>query len=136
MSGNTIILNIEDIVPAWDMYMLSLNTKYPGEKKLKVFEFVELWYFTPDSCVSMSLENKSSSSSSYVFNKDTPGSLSLKSMVSSWPSHKALHDHDLSWKQFDLGKNNFLLHISKMEWLAEHQASLAIFFMSIISHES
>ncbi|KIK95743.1 hypothetical protein PAXRUDRAFT_140006 [Paxillus rubicundulus Ve08.2h10] len=32
MSGNTILLNIEGIVPVWDMYMLSLDIKYPGEK--------------------------------------------------------------------------------------------------------
>ncbi|KIK79875.1 hypothetical protein PAXRUDRAFT_74063, partial [Paxillus rubicundulus Ve08.2h10] len=43
---------------------------------------------------------------------------------------------NLSWKQFNLGKNNFLLHIAKIEWLAEHQASLTVFFMSIMSHES
>ncbi|KIK96820.1 hypothetical protein PAXRUDRAFT_137627, partial [Paxillus rubicundulus Ve08.2h10] len=105
-------------------------------QKLKAFEFVELWYFTPDGCASMSLENKSTSSSSYTFNEDTPGSLLLKSTTSCHPSSKALHDHDLSWKKFDLRKNNFLLHIAKMEWLAEHQASLTVFFMSIILHKS
>ncbi|KIK79376.1 hypothetical protein PAXRUDRAFT_161432 [Paxillus rubicundulus Ve08.2h10] len=32
MSGNTVLLDIKGIVPAWDMYMLSLDIKYPGEK--------------------------------------------------------------------------------------------------------
>ncbi|KAF8841680.1 hypothetical protein BDN67DRAFT_1010356 [Paxillus ammoniavirescens] len=32
MSGNTILLDIEGIVPAWDMYTLSLDIKCPGEK--------------------------------------------------------------------------------------------------------
>ncbi|KIK75426.1 hypothetical protein PAXRUDRAFT_19013 [Paxillus rubicundulus Ve08.2h10] len=34
MSGNTILLDIEGIVPVWDMYTLSLNIKYPGEKQV------------------------------------------------------------------------------------------------------
>ncbi|KIK74784.1 hypothetical protein PAXRUDRAFT_19538 [Paxillus rubicundulus Ve08.2h10] len=32
MSGNTILLDIEGIVPAWDIYTLSLDIKCPGEK--------------------------------------------------------------------------------------------------------
>ncbi|KIK74859.1 hypothetical protein PAXRUDRAFT_19472 [Paxillus rubicundulus Ve08.2h10] len=34
MSGNTILLDIEGIVPVWDMCTLSLNIKYPGEKQV------------------------------------------------------------------------------------------------------
>ncbi|KIJ05220.1 hypothetical protein PAXINDRAFT_93743 [Paxillus involutus ATCC 200175] len=104
-------------------------------QKLWSFEFVELWYFTPDGCSTTSSENKSTASGAYTFTEDGPF-LSLKSTVSCRPSSRAIHDHDLPWRQFDLGKNNFLLHIRKLGWPQEHQASLAIFFMTIISHES
>ncbi|KAF9237571.1 hypothetical protein BU15DRAFT_75939 [Melanogaster broomeanus] len=82
---------------------------------IKNFEFVELWYFTPEGCSITSSENKSTASGAYTFAEDGPF-LSLKSTASCRASPRALHDRDLSWRQFDLGKNNFLLHIAKANW--------------------
>ncbi|KIJ15710.1 hypothetical protein PAXINDRAFT_11303 [Paxillus involutus ATCC 200175] len=93
------------------------------------------WYFTPEGCLSTSLKNKSTTNSSYTFTQDGPGFLLLKSTASCRPSSKALHDHDHSWRQFDIRKNNILLHIAKMDWPAEHQATLAIFFIAVTFHE-
>ncbi|KAF9230064.1 hypothetical protein BU15DRAFT_84092 [Melanogaster broomeanus] len=103
-------------------------------QKLKNFEYVELWYFTPEGCRTTSDENKSTASGSYTFAEEGQY-LSLKSSASHKPSPKAIHDHHLSWRQFDIGKNNYLLHLAKLKWPEEHQASLALFFMTIISHE-
>ncbi|KIK75118.1 hypothetical protein PAXRUDRAFT_19265 [Paxillus rubicundulus Ve08.2h10] len=105
------------------------------EAMLKSFEFVELWYFMLDGCSTTSSENKSTASRAYTFTEDGPF-LSLKSTALCRPLSRAVHDHDLAWRQFDLGKNNFLLHIRKLSWPQEHQASLTIFFMTIISHKS
>jgi hypothetical protein len=104
-------------------------------QKLKNFEYVELWYLSPEGCAFTSNENKSTASGAYTFAEDG-AFLSLKSTASCRPSSKALHDRDLTWRQFDLAKNNFLLHIAKLGWPEEHQASLAMFFMTIISHDS
>ncbi|KAG8220578.1 hypothetical protein J3R82DRAFT_2799 [Butyriboletus roseoflavus] len=34
MSGDTVLLDIEDVIPDWETYTFSLNTVHPGEKKI------------------------------------------------------------------------------------------------------
>ncbi|KIK76209.1 hypothetical protein PAXRUDRAFT_170631 [Paxillus rubicundulus Ve08.2h10] len=116
----------ENILPCPSQYAIH---------KLRAFKYVKLWYFTPEGCLSTLLKNKSTANGSYTFTKDGPGFLLLKSTALHRPSSKVLHDHDLSWRQFNIGKNNFLLHIARMDWPAEHQATLAMFFIAITSHE-
>ncbi|KIK75013.1 hypothetical protein PAXRUDRAFT_174082, partial [Paxillus rubicundulus Ve08.2h10] len=103
-------------------------------QKLKSFEYVELWYFTPEGCHITSDKNKSMARGSYTFTEEGQY-LSLKSSASHKPSPKAVLDQHLSWHQFNLGKNNYLLHPAKLKWPEEPQVSLALFFMTIISHE-
>jgi hypothetical protein len=51
------------------------------------------------------------------------GMVALKTIA----SFKA--SYDLSWRQFDLVKTSFLIHIEKNGWLKKHQQALALFFM-------
>ncbi|KAG1846465.1 hypothetical protein F4604DRAFT_1595008 [Suillus subluteus] len=105
-------------------------------QKIKNMEYVELWYFSPDGCREASTTSRSMSDSDNAsgFAK-VNGMVALKTLASSKASHKAIQDHDLSWRQFDLAKTSFLVHIEKSGWPEKHQQSLALFFTLITNHE-
>ncbi|KAG1875664.1 hypothetical protein F4604DRAFT_2007512 [Suillus subluteus] len=105
-------------------------------QKIKNMEYVELWYFSPDSCREASTTSRSMSDSDDAsgFAK-VDGMVALKTLASSKASHKAIQDHDLLWRQFDLAKTSFLVHIEKSGWPEKHQQSLALFFTLITNHE-
>ncbi|KAG1744625.1 uncharacterized protein EDB91DRAFT_1246740 [Suillus paluster] len=101
--------------------------------KLKSFECVELWYFSPDSCKDTADEAKSSADSTFGFTK-VNDFVALKAVTAFKPSRKAIQDHSLEWRQFDMAKNSFLLYINKLNWLEKHQCTITMFFMNVVSH--
>jgi hypothetical protein len=102
-------------------------------QKLKSFEFVELWYFSPDGCKEALDEAKTSSDDTFGLTR-VDDFVALKPVASCKPSRKAIQDQSLEWRQFDLAKNSFLLYINKLSWPEKHQRALTMFFMNIISH--
>lgn len=48
ISGDTILLDIEGVVPGWETYMFSLNAIQPGETVRKLY-FVSSFYLLPFS---------------------------------------------------------------------------------------
>ncbi|KAG0706722.1 hypothetical protein DFH29DRAFT_995588 [Suillus ampliporus] len=103
-------------------------------QKIKNMEYVELWYFSPDGCRDAADNSRSSSEDAYGFAK-VEGMVALKPVASFKASQKALQDHDLSWRQFDLAKTSYLVHLEKCSWPEKHQQALAMFFMLITNHE-
>ncbi|OAX31370.1 hypothetical protein K503DRAFT_806118 [Rhizopogon vinicolor AM-OR11-026] len=104
-------------------------------QKLKSFEFVELYYFSPDGCKKAADEAKTSSDDTFGLTR-VDDFIALKPVASCKPSCKVIQDHSLDWQQFDLAKNSFLLHINKLSWPEKHQWALTMFFMNIITHPS
>jgi hypothetical protein len=99
-------------------------------------EYIELWYFSPDSCHKASVTSRSTSDSDNAFGfAKVDGIVALKTIASFKASQKAIQDHDLSWQQFDLAKTSFLIHIKKGGWPEKHQQALAMFFMLITNHD-
>ncbi|KAG1823817.1 uncharacterized protein BJ212DRAFT_1296356 [Suillus subaureus] len=88
--------------------------------KLKSFEYVKLWYFSPDGCKATADEAKTSADNAFGFTK-VDDFVALKPVASFKASHRAIQDHCLEWCQFDLAKNSFLLYINKLNWPTKHQ---------------
>jgi len=103
-------------------------------QKIKNREFIELWYFSPDGCREARDQNKSTAEDAFGLTR-VDGFVALKSVSSFKASNKALQDHDLSWRQFDMAKTSFLIHIEKSGWLEKHQQALTLFFTLITNHE-
>ncbi|KAG1789993.1 uncharacterized protein HD556DRAFT_755777 [Suillus plorans] len=101
--------------------------------KLKSFEYVELWYFSPDGCKTTADDAKTSAEDTFGLAK-VDDFVALKPVASFKASRKAVQDHNLEWRQFDLAKNSFLLHINKLKWPEKHQRALTMFFMNIVAH--
>ncbi|KAG1906234.1 uncharacterized protein F5891DRAFT_1125632 [Suillus fuscotomentosus] len=94
-------------------------TPHPSQyaiHKLKSFEYVELWYFSPDGCKETADEAKSSADGTFGFTK-------VEDFVALKPV-----------RQFDMAKNSFLLYINKLNWPEKHQHAITMFFMNIVSH--
>ncbi|KAG2125468.1 hypothetical protein DEU56DRAFT_759207 [Suillus clintonianus] len=105
-------------------------------QKVKSMEYVELWYFSPDGCREAAMTSRSTSDSDDAFGfARVDGMVALKTIASFKASQKAVQDHDLSWRQFDLAKTSFLIHIEKNGWPEKHQQALALFFTLITNHE-
>ncbi|KAG2043194.1 hypothetical protein BDR03DRAFT_1006071 [Suillus americanus] len=98
--------------------------------KLKTFEYVELWYFSPDGCKTMAEDAKTNADDAFGLTK-VDDFVALKPVTSFKASRKAIQDHTLEWRQFDLAKNSFLLYINKLNWPDKHQRALTMFFMNI-----
>ncbi|KAG1793001.1 uncharacterized protein HD556DRAFT_1444097 [Suillus plorans] len=101
--------------------------------KLKSYEYVELWYFSPEGCKETADEAKSSADNTYGFTK-VDDFVALKLVTSFKPSRKVIQDHSLEWWQFDMAKNCFLLQINRLGWPEKHQRAITMFFMNIVSH--
>ncbi|KAG2075410.1 hypothetical protein BDR04DRAFT_1069823 [Suillus decipiens] len=111
-------------------------THHPSQyaiHKLKSFEYIELWYFSPDGCKDTANEAKSSVDSTFGFTK-VDDFIALKAVAAFKPSRKAIQDHSLEWRQFNMAKNSFLLYINKLKWPEKHQCALTMFFMNVVSH--
>ncbi|KAG1900535.1 uncharacterized protein F5891DRAFT_980130 [Suillus fuscotomentosus] len=89
-------------------------------QKIKSMEYVELWYFSPEGCWEASESSRTDGRRFIRLGKGR---------------RKALQDHDLSWRQFDMAKTSFLVHIDKNGWPDKHQQALALFFTLITNHE-
>ncbi|KAG0692213.1 hypothetical protein DFH29DRAFT_861058 [Suillus ampliporus] len=103
--------------------------------KLKSFKYVELWYLSLDGCKETSDEAKSSADDTFGLTR-VDDFIALKPVASFKASRKAIQDHSLEWRQFDLAKNSFLLYINKLNWPEKHQRALTMFFMNIVAHPS
>ncbi|KAG1787468.1 uncharacterized protein HD556DRAFT_1246761 [Suillus plorans] len=101
--------------------------------RLKSFKYIELWYFSPDECKATADEAKTNADDAFGFTK-VEDFVALKPVASFKASHRAIQDHSLEWRQFDLTKNSFLLHINKLKWPEKHQCALTMFFMNIVAH--
>ncbi|KAG1718680.1 hypothetical protein EDB19DRAFT_1920178 [Suillus lakei] len=91
--------------------------------KLKSYEYVELWYFSPDGCREAANEAKSSADGTFGFTK-VDDFVALKTIASFRPSCKVIQDHGIEWCQFDMAKNSFLIYINKLNWPEKHQRAV------------
>ncbi|KAF9239302.1 hypothetical protein BU15DRAFT_46860 [Melanogaster broomeanus] len=101
--------------------------------KLKNFEFVELWYFSPEGC-------KDAAKTSTSTMEDTFGISKVDDILTMWPvaalrqSRNVINDCDLPISDFFRAKNSFLVHIERASWPKKHINALAEFFWHLENH--
>ncbi|KAG1792599.1 uncharacterized protein HD556DRAFT_1238950, partial [Suillus plorans] len=84
-------------------------------QKLTNFEFVELWYFSPDGCKE-ALRSSHSIAENDLSIMMIDDQLTLRPSSALKASKAALADHKLLFSNFLREKNLFLVQISKAEW--------------------
>jgi len=103
-------------------------------QKLSSFDFVELWYFSPEGCADAARYNNKSHAEDTFGLSRTDDILTVKSVASVRASRNALADQELSFESFLQAKNSFLVYARKANWPPANLDSLATFFWGIETH--
>ena len=93
-------------------------------------EYVPLWYFCSEGCAEVADENRQRGDDALGITRTESG-LAFKPAAASRPSKNALHDHELTWRQYH---SNFLVRINIYNWHKHYISSLLDFFGAICTH--
>jgi len=102
-------------------------------QKISAFNFVELWYFSPEGCSEAAKNHHSQADDSFGLTSSN-NILTLHPVVSVRASRLACANHNLSFSEFLRAKNSFLHHIKQVSWPNKHINTLAEFFWNLENH--
>jgi hypothetical protein len=103
-------------------------------ERLGKFEYVPLWYFTPDGCADAASSQRSADDT-FSFARSEADTMVLKPVASVRASRKALRDEDLSWDQMEIASSLLLRHQRQLHWPEPATDALAIFYYNLQNHE-
>ena len=103
-------------------------------QKLHSFDFVELWYFSPEGCADAVWHNSKSQADDAFGLSKTDDILTVRSVASVRALRNALANHELSFESFLQAKNNLLVYARKADWPPVNLGLLATFFWNIETH--
>ncbi|KIK78725.1 hypothetical protein PAXRUDRAFT_54756, partial [Paxillus rubicundulus Ve08.2h10] len=101
--------------------------------KLKNFEFIELWYFSPEGCRDAAKSSSSTMEDTFSISK-VDDVLTMWLIAALKQSRNMVNNCDLSISDFFRAKNNFLIHIEQASWPKKHVNALAEFFWHLENH--
>ncbi|KAG1776788.1 hypothetical protein EV702DRAFT_1227478 [Suillus placidus] len=102
-------------------------------QKLTNFEYVELWYFSPEGCKDALKSSRSVADNDLSITR-TDDQLTLRPTSAFKASKAATADHELSFSIFLRAKNLFLVQISKAKWPQPNIDALSLFFWHLENH--
>ncbi|KAG2099903.1 uncharacterized protein F5147DRAFT_763024 [Suillus discolor] len=102
-------------------------------QKLTNFEYVELWYFSPEGCKDALKSSRSVADNDMSITR-TDDQLTLRPTSAFKASKAAMADHELSFSIFLRAKNLFLIQISKAKWPQPNIDALSLFFWHLENH--
>ncbi|KAJ7257570.1 hypothetical protein B0H12DRAFT_984626, partial [Mycena haematopus] len=102
-----------------------------AQRKLEKMEYCLLWPFTP--VISPALSSNDDISSVRLTQNDDNG-LSVQAGPSSNTHKGMVRDDQLTWREFDLGKSQYLKEITRAGWPKTHVEALSQFFYLICNH--
>lgn len=103
-------------------------------QKLSIFDFIELWYFSPEGCADTALKSSKSLSDNTFGLSKVDDMLTVKSVSAMKASCFALADSEFSFKSFLQAKNNFLVYTRRANWPLANLEALTTFFWKIETH--
>ncbi|KAG2757191.1 hypothetical protein P692DRAFT_20867773 [Suillus brevipes Sb2] len=93
-------------------------------QKLNNFEYIELWYFSPDGCKE-ALRTAHSVADDFGLTR-VDDQLTIRPAYAFKASKAAVADHDLPFSTFLHSKNLFLMQLSKAKWPQTHIDALSL----------
>ncbi|EKM75246.1 hypothetical protein AGABI1DRAFT_95000 [Agaricus bisporus var. burnettii JB137-S8] len=103
-------------------------------KKLRNFDYVELWYFTEKGCEEAHDATSSTPNDVFTLSK-VAGTLALRSLDASTASRAAVPDERLSWRDVSVAQKLLLHHMKEQGWPESHVSLLAAFFFRLEYHD-
>ncbi|KAG2098718.1 uncharacterized protein F5147DRAFT_582938 [Suillus discolor] len=102
-------------------------------QKLTNFEYIELWYFSPDGCKDALRSSRSIAENDLSIVR-VDDQLALRPSSAFKASKAVIADHELPFSIFLWAKNLFLVQISKAKWPQSHIDALSLFFWHLENH--
>ena len=105
----------------------------PNMQFVEEFEFIELWYFTPEGCVDALQHQHTQNDDTFGLSK-TDGLVTLKSVSSLKASRNIVLDAELSFWQMSMVKNTLIPLMNKYEWTDKAIQVFAQFWTQLKVH--
>jgi hypothetical protein len=104
-------------------------------ERLRKFEYVELWYFTPEGCNEAALTQRSAADDTFGITRTDSDLMVLKPVATVRASRKAVKDEDLTWDQMEVGSTLMLRNQRQLHWPEPATDALSIFWYKLYAHE-
>jgi hypothetical protein len=98
--------------------------------KLESFEYVELWYFTPEGCIDATEDHASVAEDAYGLTKNEDY-VALRPLASFRASRNVVQDQNLTWRQLEIGRHTFLDFAAAAKWPIRHLEALGQFWLAL-----
>lgn len=102
-------------------------------RRVEDFEYVELWYFTPEGCSDATQLQLTQNNDTFGFTK-VDDMVSLKSISSLKASKNVIPDAELSFRQVSMAKNAFIPLMTKYQWSEKAINAFAQLFTQLELH--
>ena len=102
-------------------------------RRIEDFEYVELWYFTPEGCADATQRQLTQHDDTFGLTK-VDDIVTLKSVSSLKASRNVIPDAELSFRQMSMAKNTFLPLMTKYQWSAKSVAAFAQLYTQLELH--
>lgn len=103
-------------------------------QKLKTFDYVELWYFSPLGRADAAKHSTKSHADDTFGISKVDDHLTVRSINSVRASRSALPDHELTFSEFIRARNCFLDYAERADWPKPNLDALATFFWRLETH--
>ncbi|XP_006458902.1 hypothetical protein AGABI2DRAFT_115870, partial [Agaricus bisporus var. bisporus H97] len=85
-------------------------------RRLRNYEYVELWYFTPKGCEVAASHAVTLEADTFTITKADSNLTLLPSRTSAVPKGHIIQDQHLSFSDMSIAKNNLIPHMTKCHW--------------------
>jgi hypothetical protein len=102
-------------------------------RRIEEFEYVELWYLTPDGCADATQRQLTQPDDTFGLTK-VDDIVTLKSVSSLRASRNVIPDAELSFRQMSMAKNTFIPLMTKYQWSPKAINAFAQLFTQLELH--
>jgi hypothetical protein len=102
-------------------------------RRIEEFEYVELWYLTPDGCADATQRQLTQPDDTFGLTK-VDDFVTLKSVSSLRASRNVIPDAELSFRQMSMAKNTFIPLMTKYQWPPKAINAFAQLFTQLELH--
>lgn len=102
-------------------------------RRIEEFEYVELWYFTPEGCTDATHRQLTQFDDTFGLTK-VDDVVSLKAISSIKASRNVIPDAELSFRQVSMAKNAFIPLMTKYQWSEKAINAFAQLFTQLELH--
>ncbi|KAF8798576.1 hypothetical protein BYT27DRAFT_7228338 [Phlegmacium glaucopus] len=102
-------------------------------KRIEDFEYVELWYLTPEGCADATQLQLTQNDDTFGLTK-VDDMVTLKSVSSLKAAKNVIPDNELSFCQMSMAKNAFIPLMTKFQWSEKAINAFAQFFTQLELH--